>query len=189
MIAIDNTLISNEVVEEQFLCDLKACKGACCVLGDAGAPLEEHELSILDDEYENIKPFLRPEGIKVIEQNGKYAPDIEGDFGTPLVNEKECAYVIFDETGITKCGIEKAYEHGKTTFQKPISCYLYPVRITTYKKYDAVNYHEWDICKAAVLCGKKEKLPVFQFLKAPLIKKYGQDWFEALEAYYQSTQD
>jgi len=188
MIEIDKTLISDDVIQEQFLCDLTACKGACCVHGDAGAPLEEEELSVLDDQYINIKSFLREEGIAAIEQNGKYTLDADGDYVTPLVNGKECAYVVFDAEGITKCGIEKAYEQGVTSFRKPISCHLYPIRTKKYEKFEAVNYHQWDICKAAVLCGKKEKLPVYKFLKEPLILKYGKEWYDALSAYADSLE-
>ncbi len=188
MIEIEKTLISDDVLEEKFLCDLKACKGACCVEGDSGAPLEEQELSILDDEYENIKPFLSEEGKIVIEKNGKYELDTDGDHVTPLVRNADCAYVIYDNNGITKCGIEKAYEQGATTFKKPISCHLYPIRLNKYETFTAVNYHEWEICKAAKLCGSKQKLPLVKFLKEPLIRKFGKDWYNKLEDFVPEQQ-
>ena len=181
MIEIDKTILSSEIVSTSFVCDIKACKGACCVEGDAGAPLEEKELSILDDEFSNIKPFLRKEGIEAIRKQGKYQIDVDGDYVTPLVNEKECAYVIFEEDGISKCGIEKAYENGVTSFKKPISCHLYPIRVSKYKKFTAINYHEWEICKPAKIYGEQNEISLIKFLKEPLIRKFGKEWYNKLE--------
>lgn len=180
MIIIDDILISDDVLEKKFVCDLNACKGACCVEGDSGAPLEDEETGILDDIYEDVKPFLRPEGIKAIEKQGKYVIDSDGDMVTPLVKGKECAYVIFDEKGITKCGIEKAYEEGVVDFKKPISCHLYPIRIKKLTQGEAVNYESIDICKPGCVCGKKLDVPVYRFLKEPLIRKYGEEFFDVL---------
>lgn len=179
MFQVGNTIISRDVLEEYFLCDLKACKGACCVEGDAGAPLEESETKLLDDLFDKIKPYLRPEGIQAIEEQGTSVLDVDGDYVTPLVKGKECAYVVF-ENGITKCGIEKAYLDGKIDYQKPISCHLYPIRVTKYQNFEAVNYHEWPICKAAKICGSKEKVKMYVFLKDPLIRKYGKEWYDEL---------
>jgi len=181
MIAIDNLLISEEVIERQFVCNLTACKGACCVEGDAGAPLEKEEVKILKKELKNIKPFLTKEGIEAIEKHGVNVVD-EGTLKTTLMKGGPCAFVTFDEKGITKCGIEKAYEAGATTFHKPISCHLYPIRVTKSDDMEFLNYDEWYICKAACTLGKKLQVPVYQFLKAPLIRKYGEEMFEALEA-------
>ena len=141
MIQIDNKLISEDIFSEKFVCNLSKCKGICCVEGDAGAPLDEEETKILDEIYPKIKHYLRPEGIEAIEEQGTYTTDFEGDLVTPLVNNAECAYVIFDEKGYTKCAIEKAYEDGVIKWQKPISCHLYPIRIKEYSQFSAINYH------------------------------------------------
>ena len=180
MIQIDDKLISEDLFSEEFVCNLAKCKGICCVEGDAGAPLDEDETHILDEIYPKIKPYLRPEGIQVIEEQGTYTLDFEGDLVTPLVNNAECAYVIFDEKGYTKCAIEKAYEDGVIDWQKPISCHLYPIRITEYSNFSAINYHEWDICSDACTLGKELGVKVYQFLKKPLIRKYGEDFYQTL---------
>ncbi len=182
MIAIDDTLISEEILEKAFVCDLSKCKGACCVEGDAGAPLEKEEKLILEQGYSAVKPYLRKEGIAAIESQGKAVVDPnDGEFVTPLVNGAECAYVIFDEKGVTKCGIEKAWEEGATSFRKPVSCHLYPIRISKYPSFDAVNYHKWQICAPACSLGAQLKVPVYQFAKDALVRKYGEDWFKQLE--------
>ncbi len=180
MIQIDDKLISEDLFSEEFVCNLAKCKGICCVEGDAGAPLDEDETHILDEIYPKIKPYLRPEGIQAIEEQGTYTLDFEGDLVTPLVNNAECAYVIFDEKGYTKCAIEKAYEDGVIDWQKPISCHLYPIRITEYSNFSAINYHEWDICSDACTLGKELGVKVYQFLKKPLIRKYGEDFYQTL---------
>ena len=180
MIQIDDKLISEDLFSEEFVCNLAKCKGICCVEGDAGAPLDEEETHILDEIYPKIKPYLRPEGIQAIEEQGTYTLDFEGDLVTPLVNNAECAYVIFDEKGYTKCAIEKAYEDGVIDWQKPISCHLYPIRITEYSNFSAINYHEWDICSDACTLGKELGVKVYQFLKKPLIRKYGEDFYQTL---------
>ena len=180
MIQIDDKLISEELFSEEFVCNLAKCKGICCVEGDAGAPLDEDETKILDEIYPKIKSYLRPEGIQAIEEQGIYTLDFEGDLVTPLVNNAECAYVIFDEKGYTKCAIEKAYEDGVIDWQKPISCHLYPIRITEYSNFSAINYHEWDICSDACTLGKELGVKVYQFLKKPLIRKYGEEFYQTL---------
>ena len=180
MIQIDDKLISEDLFSEEFVCNLAKCKGICCVDGDAGAPLDEDETKILDEIYPKIKSYLRPEGIQAIEEQGTYTLDFEGDLVTPLVNNAECAYVIFDEKGYTKCAIEKAYEDGVIDWQKPISCHLYPIRITEYSNFSAINYHEWDICSDACTLGKELGVKVYQFLKKPLIRKYGEDFYQTL---------
>ena len=180
MIQIDDKLISEDLFSEEFVCNLAKCKGICCVEGDAGAPLDEDETKILDEIYPKIKSYLRPEGIQAIEEHGTYTLDFEGDLVTPLVNNAECAYVIFDEKGYTKCAIEKAYEDGVIEWQKPISCHLYPIRITEYSNFSAINYHEWDICSDACTLGKELGVKVYQFLKKPLIRKYGEEFYQTL---------
>jgi hypothetical protein len=181
MIAIGKALVSEDVIEKQFVCDLHACKGACCVKGDYGAPLEKEELPIMEEIYEKVKPYLREEGIKAIEKQGKYLLYEKKEWVTPLVKGKECAYTIF-EKGIAKCGIEKAYYEGKIEWKKPISCHLYPIRITKQKNgMEAVNYDRWNICNPACKLGDSLKVPVFKFLKDSLIRQYGEDWYKQLE--------
>lgn len=184
MIIIDKTLVSDELFTEQFVCDLAACKGACCVEGSSGAPLEDEELQILEDIYEEVKPYMRKEGIASIKKHGFYVVDQDGDFTTPLVNNLECAYVNFDDNGIAKCAIEQAHRDGKVEWAKPLSCHLYPIRIKALKDFDALNYHKWHICEPACACGSKMKVPVFRFCKSSLVRKYGQEYYEMLEAAY-----
>ena len=182
MIQVEDKIISVDIFEKYFVCDLNACKGACCVEGDAGAPLLKEEEKILDEIYEEVKPYMRKEGIFEIENQGVAIYDIDGDLTTPLVNNNECAFVTF-ENGITKCTIEKAYLDGKTDFKKPISCHLFPIRIKEYRDFDAVNYEEIKICKPACACGSKLEIPIYAFLKEPLVRKYGEEWYkELLEA-------
>lgn len=180
MFQIGDTLISEEILSEEFVCNLSKCKGICCVEGDSGAPLDKEELNILDDIYEDIKPYLRKEGIEAIERKGKYEKDIDGEWVTPLVDNRECAYLIYEENGISKCGIEKAYEDGAVNFKKPISCHLYPIRLKEYRKFTAVNYDVWDICSDACTLGKELKVNVAHFLKDALIRKFGQEWYNEL---------
>lgn len=181
MIQIDNKLISEDIFSEEFVCNLSKCKGACCVEGDVGAPLDKHETEILDRIFEKVKPYLRKEGVEAIAQQGTWTIDpMDGDFVTPMVNGNECAYVIFDEKGITKCGIEKAYEDGAVDWQKPISCHIYPIRVNEYSTFTALNYHEWSICSDACTLGKELQVPVYKFLKTPLIRKYGEEFYTTL---------
>lgn len=181
MLAIQNTLVSLDLLERYFVCDLSACKGACCVKGDAGAPLTDEELNLLEDIIDDILPYLDDEGNKMITEKGVFEIDIEGDKGTTLLDSGRCAYALVDNNGMVSCGIEKAYNDGKVNFKKPISCHLYPVRITEYEEYDAVNYNKWDICKPACDCGAKLDVPLFKFLKEALTRKYGSGWYEELE--------
>ncbi len=180
MISIDNTIISDDVYKVCFVCDLNKCKGICCVEGDAGAPLEEEEISILEDEIDMIKPYLTKEGLEVIEEEGVFDYDALGNFVTPLIKHRECAFCYFEDD-IAKCAIEKAYEEGKVKFQKPVSCHLYPIRLQNYNDFDAVNYHKWPICEKALVNGKRLNVPVYEFLKTPLIRKYGAKWYAELE--------
>ncbi len=181
MITIDHTLISDDILEKSFVCDLEVCKGACCVEGDAGAPLEPQELDILTDILPKIKPYLSPEGIKVVEAEGAFVKDLEGDYTTPCIDQnKACAYAVF-ESGKAKCGIENAFLDGAISFRKPISCHLYPIRITKYPEFEVLNYDRWHICSPACVLGDLLKVPVYRFLKEPLIRKYGSTWYEELE--------
>ena len=183
MILIDDILVSDEIIEEQFICDLDKCKGACCVDGDAGAPLENEELKILADVYDQVHSYLTHEGVTEIEEKGKYLYDQEFGWVTPTIANGMCAYGNVDKRGIVKCGIEEAYNDGKISWKKPISCHLFPIRIKKSRKGDLVNYEpREDLCSAACVLGKKLKVPVYQFLKEPIIRKYGPDFFDALEA-------
>lgn len=179
MLQIENTLISIDVVKEKFKCNIKKCKGLCCVHGDSGAPLEEYELNILKEIYPVIKPYLRAEGIRTIENDGKYVIDKDKEFVTPIINGKECAYTIFED-GIAKCGIELAFVDKKTDFRKPLSCCLYPIRIKKYNNFDAVNYDRWKICEPARVLGNRLNLPVFKFVDDALNIKYGKEWMKRL---------
>lgn len=182
MIAIDNTLVSEDILEKKFVCDLNACKGACCVAGDSGAPLDKEELEKLDGVLDAVKPYMTKKGLKAVEKSGTYVVDGDGDYTTTLVAPgEECAFVYFDEQNIAKCAIEKAYLEKKIDWQKPISCHLYPIRIKKTKTYDAVNYDRWSVCKPACTCGEKLNVPVYKFLKTPLIRKYGNSWYKQLE--------
>ena len=181
MIEVGHVLVHEDVVKENFVCNLNKCKGACCLEGDSGAPLETTELKILDEIYPKVKSFMTAKGIATIEKNGTHVTDFEGDYTTPCVDtNKECAYVIW-ENGITKCAIEKAYESGAINWQKPISCHLYPIRVTKYPEFDVLNYDRWSICSPACAFGNELKVHVYEFLKAPLIRKYGKDWYRELE--------
>ena len=180
MIVIDKAILSDDLVEKQFVCHIERCKGECCEAGDLGAPLTDEELSLLEIIYPAIKPYLSPAGVKAIEQQGLYLKDFEGDYSTPTINGGLCAYALKDEKGYITCGIEKAYLEGKTTFRKPISCHLYPIRITQYDDFEALNYHRWDICHAACSLGEKLGIEVYKFLKEPLVRKYGEAWYAQL---------
>lgn len=184
MIIVQDKLVSDELVEEQFICNLSACKGACCWEGDSGAPLEDAELPILDSIFEKVKPFLSPAGIRAIEQQGKYMWfDEAEEYGTPLVDNGPCAYMTLDAGGTAQCGIEAAYRAGAIDFQKPISCHLYPIRVGKNEElgFEALNYHQWDICSAACELGRKEKMPVYRFLREAIVRKYGQEFYEELD--------
>jgi hypothetical protein len=178
MIEVQNTLVHEDVISESFVCNLNKCKGICCV---AGAPLDHAEKAILEEVYPKIKHLLAPKGIEAIEAYGTSVLDLDGDLTTPCVDgNKECAYVTF-ENGITKCAIEKAYEQGLVNWPKPISCHLYPIRITQYPEFEVLNYDRWSICSDACSFGRELKVPVYQFLKGPLTRKYGEAWYQQLE--------
>lgn len=185
MVIIQNVLVSESVLTEYFRCELEACRGACCWEGDFGAPLQPAEVATLESIYEDIKPFLRPEGIAVIEEKGlsTYYAEMESQ-GTQLLPDGACVFLTFDARGIAKCGIERAWEAGATDFQKPISCHLYPVRVCKNEEvgFVALNYDRWEICSAACQAGKRDRLPLYQFVKAAIIRKFGAQFFEEMEA-------
>jgi hypothetical protein len=183
MIAIDNILLSDDVVQAQFVCDLERCKGGCCVDGDCGAPLSQEETHILADIYPKIKSYLPEDYIAEIERQGTHVYDDEYGAVTPTINGGICVYAFTDPAGIVKCGIEQAYKDGVVNFKKPISCHLYPLRINSSNGFDMVNYEPRKVmCRPACKLGKKLEVPVYRFLKEPLIRKYGNEFYEALEA-------
>ncbi|WP_322550886.1 DUF3109 family protein [Flavobacterium psychraquaticum] len=180
MFQLNKTIVSEEILEKEFVCNLSACLGACCVDGDAGAPLDEEETKILAEIYPKIKSYLRPEGIKAIEEQGTHIVSEFGELETPLIEGKDCAYVIFDgKTAL--CGIEQAYNEGIVTWKKPVSCHLYPIRVKEYSDFSAVNYHKWHICSDACALGAELGVPVYQFVKEALVRKFGQQWFDELD--------
>ncbi|MCB0819218.1 MAG: DUF3109 family protein [Bacteroidetes bacterium] len=181
MIIVGDKLISEDILEQEFICNLSACGGACCVEGDSGAPLNDEEAGLLEEELEQIKPFLRPEGLKEIDEQGVFVIDSDGDVVTPLVEGKECAFTVFDEKGTAFCGIENAWKAGKTKFRKPVSCHLYPIRVLKLPEYEALNYNRWKICAPACVLGKQQSVPVYRFLKEALIRAYGEEWYALLE--------
>ena len=181
MIQIDDVVVSLDVLQERFLCDLSSCKGACCVDGDAGAPAGSDEISILEKVALEIRDDLSEDARKEIDKNGVVYIDADGDIVISLVNGKDCVFTCYDDKGICYCAIEKAYKEGKVDFYKPISCHLYPIRISQYGNFKALNYQRWSVCKPAFTLGKEENLPVYKFLKEPLIRKFGEKWYAELE--------
>ncbi|QAA82247.1 DUF3109 family protein [Aequorivita sp. H23M31] len=181
MFQLGKTIVSEDIIEKDFVCNLNACKGACCIEGEAGAPVTADEVGILKEIYPKVKPFLRPEGVAAIEEQGTHIETEWGEMETPLVEGKECAYVTFTKDGIATCGIEDAYNAGAIDFQKPVSCHLYPVRVQEYSEFAAVNYHRWSICDPACALGKELQVPIYKFVKTALIRKFGENWYVELE--------
>lgn len=182
MLIVGDVLVSDELIDRCFCCDLDTCKGACCVDGDYGAPVAPEEVADLDENYPAFKKYMTEEGIAVVEDNGDtFVYDGEGDFATPLVaSNKACAFAYFED-GMCLCAIEKAFLNGEISFRKPISCYLYPIRVKKVGNYLALNYHHWDICQCACKKGKELQLPAYKFLKEPLIRLLGEAWYADLE--------
>lgn len=194
MLLIQDKIVSDDLVREEFVCNLQACKGACCWEGDFGAPLETEERAILDQILPLLEPFLSPQGLEAIRQQGTsvFIPETN-DYGTPLVDGAACAYMTLDEKGVAQCGIEKAWKAGAVNFRKPVSCHLYPIRVSknSERDWEALNYDRWDICQAACSLGKSLKMPVYRFLREALIRKYGEAFYEELDemASYLSKQE
>ena len=180
MIQVGSTIVSRDIIEERFACNLPECYGMCCVYGDSGAPLADDEIAILQEAYPKVKPYMTAAGIAVAEQHGVYVTDFDYDKVTPLIGDGEDCVYAFKEKGIYYCAIEKAFLNGDTDFRKPVSCHLYPIRINKFKDFEAVNYHQWHICSDAMEFGKKKGTPLYIFLKEPLIRKYGAEWYEQL---------
>lgn len=173
--------MSLDVIEKEFLCDISQCKGMCCIEGDSGAPLTREEARIIEKIYQEIEPYLSANNREEVIKQGFSIIDDDGDLVTPIIGKNECVYTFVDNDGITKCAIEQAYLDKKISFIKPVSCHLFPVRITEYKRFDAVNYQELDMCRSACKKGKKDNVPLWRFLKEPFIRKYGNNWYKELE--------
>ncbi len=187
MIMVQDKLVSDELVEEQFICNLSKCKGACCWEGDMGAPVDEDEMRKMTRLYPKIRPFLSEEGQKLIDREGVYQLFQDGDesqYGATILPDGRCAFLTFGSGGIAQCGVEQAWKAGETDFRKPISCHLYPIRVSKndVAGFEALNYDRWDICSAACQLGKEEQMPVYKFLKEAIIRKYGEDFYDELDA-------
>lgn len=180
MLQIQNTLISLDFIEDYFLCDLKECLGECCIEGDAGAPITNNEFEILKTILPIVWEDLTPAAQQIINEQGVAYIDEDGDLVTSIVNGRDCVFTTYDKNGMCLCALEKAYREGKSDFYKPISCHLYPARLTEYSEFTAINYHRWKICKCAEILGKKENVRVYQFLKEPLIRRFGKEWYDEL---------
>lgn len=181
MLQIENTVISLDVIEQEFICDLQACLGACCIEGDAGAPLEEEEKTKIEEILPLIWEDLSPAAQEVIKEQGVAYIDEDKDLVTSIVNGKDCVFTCYEKGGMCHCAIEKAYREEKTDFYKPVSCHLYPIRVDKYPTFSALNYHKWKICGAAQVLGRKHGLKVYEFLKEPLIRKFGESWYQQLD--------
>ncbi|NDW18887.1 DUF3109 family protein [Dysgonomonas sp. 216] len=180
MIQIDDAIVALDVIEENFICDLATCKGICCVEGDSGAPLEFDEVKKLEELLPVVWDDLSPEAQRIIKAQGVAYKDTDGEMVTSIVNDKDCVFTCYDKSGVCMCAIEKAFKEGRTDFYKPISCHLYPIRLQRYRDFTAVNYHRWRVCKAAVALGDREGVRVYQFLKEPLIRRFGELWYNEL---------
>lgn len=186
---IGDYLISSEILTEYFCCDYETCHGCCCIIGDSGAPLEKGEEQALEQEFRGYEPYLTPEGGRALAAQGFAVTDSDGDRVTPLVAGEECVYTNFDEAGNCRCAVEMAYERGECKFRKPISCALYPIRVTVFSNgTKALNLHRWHICTDAYRKGKQEKIPVYRFLREPLVRAFGEEFYSALDAAASSLQ-
>jgi len=180
MLQIDDTIVSLALIEKEFSCDLKECKGNCCRYGDTGAPLTPEEAATLERIGPELRPYLRPEGIRAIENLGTSIKDVEGEVVTPLINNEECAYTVM-EGDVFRCGIEMAFNAGAVDFRKPLSCHLFPVRMKQYRDFRAVNYEEWSICRPGVVAGTGQGIKLYAFLKEPLVRAFGEEWYDKLQ--------
>ena len=184
LVEIDDKIVSTDLFSEKFVCDLSKCKGACCVKGNGGAPLTGKEVELIEDNLEQIKPFMSEKGIQTIKDEGVYYLDEEDAPATKLIDKKECCFVYFDNSNTAKCSIETAYKSGEIDFNKPQSCHLYPIRIKEFTEFTALNYEEWDICAPACSLGQSLKVPVYKFLKEPITRVFGRSFFDELSKIY-----
>jgi hypothetical protein len=184
MIEIEDKIISDDLFEKKFVCDLQKCKGVCCVEGDSGAPLTKKEISDIDKNISKIKTEMSPTGLSILEKKDFYYVDSDGDQVTSLINEKECVFVVYDQNKIAKCSIESAFRKNKINFNKPISCHLYPIRVKKYENFQAINVDSWHICQPACKCGTELNVPVFKFLKNAIVRSWGLNFFQQLDSVY-----
>ncbi|MBO4588361.1 MAG: DUF3109 family protein [Bacteroidales bacterium] len=179
MLIVENCIISENIADRCFCCDLSQCKGQCCVEGDAGAPLDENEVPVLERIYPQVEPYMTEAGRRAVAEQGLAIDDNAGEPCTPLVANRECAYVVWED-GCAFCAIEKAFRDGKIDYMKPVSCHLYPIRVDNYGEFISLNYHEWDVCRSAVCKGRETGVPLYKYLKEPLIRRFGQKWYDEL---------
>jgi hypothetical protein len=180
MIIVENVLLSEQILDKKFVCHLDKCKGACCIEGDAGAPLDRADITSIEARLEKIKPFMNVEAQKKLEENSFFTHDPDGDLVTECLDDGACIFVTYNEWGHTQCAIEQAYKAGEIDYKKPMSCHLYPIRAKKYGAYIAMNYHDWDICSAACVQGVELQVPVYVFLKEALTRKMGAKWYDTL---------
>jgi hypothetical protein len=180
MLQIQNALVSLDIAEQFFCCDLAACLGACCIEGDAGAPITNDEQKKIEDLIPIIADDLLPRAREAVEVDGVAYIDEEGDLVTTIIDGRNCAFSCYDKDGVCLCALERAFRKGLTTWKKPASCALYPLRLTEYPTFTAVNYHKWKICHSAEVMGRKKGIRLYQFLKQPLIDHFGQEWYDEL---------
>ena len=189
MIVVGNKLLSEDIFDVHFACDINACKGACCIEGEGGAPLSEEECAILDEIFNDVKPYLREEGLEAIKQQGLFSMGTDGELETPLLEDGMCAYATVSNNGTLHCGIESAYRDGKTKWKKPISCHLYPIRIKELVDFTALNYHRWSICEAARVCGASKETTILEFCEEALVRRFGTEWYEEAKKTYEVWRD
>lgn len=180
MLQIQNTIVTLDLAEEFFCCDLEKCLGACCIEGDAGAPVTIDEVEKIEEALPVVEPEMLPRAVEEVRQNGVAYVDQEGDLVTTILDGRNCAFTCYAPGGICLCALEKAFREGKTGFKKPASCSLYPLRLTTYPTFTAVNYHRWKICRDAVANGRKKGIRLYQFLRGPLTERFGKEWYDEL---------
>lgn len=181
MIIHRDTLLSEDILEQNFICNLDKCKGACCIEGSSGAPFGSGEVELLSSIITHIKPYMSEKGLELLNEKGYFEIDADGDEVTTCLPTGECVFVTYNAIGQLQCAIQNAYQDGIVKFEKPISCHLYPIRTRKVGDYIALNYHQWDICSSACRLGDEMKLPVYKFLKTPLVRNFGAEWYEELE--------
>ncbi|MBU0764274.1 MAG: DUF3109 family protein [Bacteroidetes bacterium] len=180
MLQIENTIVSLDIPEKKFYCDLKSCRGACCIQGESGAPLTDEETGILNEIFPVIKPFMQEDGIRTVEKHGIFVIDSDNEKVTPLIEGRECAFAAFKDN-IAYCTIEYAYQKGLISFRKPVSCHLFPVRVKEYKDFTAVNFEDWKTCRTSGIYGEIHGIPLHEFLKEALIRRFGREWYDRLK--------
>lgn len=181
MIQIKDTIVSLDLIEEFFTCDLDSCLGECCIEGDAGAPLSAAEAGRLEEYRDQIRPLLTPAARRVLDEQGPCYVDVEGDLVTSIVGDRDCIFTTYAPGGKCLCALEAASRRGELPQLKPMSCHLYPARLKQYAGFTAVNYHRWKICRSAVACGRSRGVRVYEFLKEPLVRRFGQEWWDELD--------